>query len=76
MESLFWGCSGFPLPGSDFIARDRRFPGIGVLFGLDPNILLVQSDVETTPLPAALPLFAGGLGVMGLIVRRRKRSAS
>lgn len=29
--------------------------------------------VDPTPLPAALPLFAGGLGVMGLIVRRRKR---
>ena len=28
-----------------------------------------------TPLPAALPLFAGGLGVMGLLGRRRKRKA-
>jgi len=27
-----------------------------------------------TPLPAALPLFAGGLGVMGLLTRRRKRN--
>ncbi len=26
-----------------------------------------------TPLPAALPLFAGGLGVFGLLARRRKR---
>ena len=26
-----------------------------------------------TPLPAALPLFAGGLGVIGLLARRRKR---
>ncbi len=31
------------------------------------------SDVEATPLPAALPLFAGGLGVMGLLARRRTR---
>jgi hypothetical protein len=29
-----------------------------------------------TPLPAALPLFAGGLGVMGLLGWRRKRKAS
>ena len=27
----------------------------------------------TTPLPAALPLFAGGLGMIGLLARRRKQ---
>ena len=30
---------------------------------------------STTPLPAALPLFAGGLGALGLIARRRKLKA-
>jgi hypothetical protein len=30
----------------------------------------------TTPLPAALPLFASGLGVIGLLARCRKRKAS
>jgi hypothetical protein len=29
--------------------------------------------VAATPLPAALPLFAGGLGVMGFFANRRKR---
>lgn len=29
-----------------------------------------------TPLPAALPLFATGLGVIGLLARRRKRKAA
>ena len=29
-----------------------------------------------TPLPAALPLFAGGLGMIGLLTRRRKRNAA
>jgi hypothetical protein len=30
--------------------------------------------VSATPLPAALPLFAGGLGLVGFLSRRRKRS--
>ena len=32
--------------------------------------------VASTPLPAALPMFLGGLGVIGLLSRRRKPSAS
>ncbi len=39
-------------------------------FALD-NIAIAQ-----TPLPAALPLFVGGLGAMGLLGRRRKRKNS
>jgi hypothetical protein len=31
-------------------------------------------SVTATPLPAALPLFAGGLGIMGLIGGRRRKS--
>ena len=34
------------------------------------------SPVSSTPLPAALPLFASGLGALGLLGRRRKRKAS
>jgi hypothetical protein len=33
------------------------------------------TPVSTTPLPAALPLFAGGLGMVGLLSRRRRRKA-
>jgi len=33
-------------------------------------------EIGTTPLPAALPLFATGLGAMGLFGWRRKRKAS
>jgi len=33
-------------------------------------------QVSTVPLPAALPLFAGGLGVMGVIGWRRRRKAA
>jgi hypothetical protein len=32
-------------------------------------------DITATPLPAALPLLAGGLGVIGLLARRKKRRA-
>lgn len=31
---------------------------------------------QTTPLPAALPLFAGGLGALGLLRLRRRKSAA
>lgn len=34
------------------------------------------APVAPTPLPAALPLFATGLGALGLLGRRRKRKAS
>lgn len=33
-----------------------------------------ETTVNPTPLPAALPLFAGGLGVLGLLGWRRKRA--
>jgi hypothetical protein len=31
-----------------------------------------SARVSATPLPAALPLFAGGMGVLGFLARRRK----
>ncbi len=38
----------------------------------DLNLSAISTGSQT-PLPAALPLFAGGLGVMGWLARRRKR---
>ena len=32
-----------------------------------------QLTLETTPIPAALPLFASGVGLIGLLARRRKQ---
>lgn len=40
------------------------------------QILDQGRDPAFTPLPAALPLFAGGLGLIGLIAHRRKRKAA
>ena len=34
------------------------------------------TPTSATPLPAALPLFAGGAGLIGLLARRRKRKAA
>jgi len=38
---------------------------------LGPGV--VNGDPAPTPLPAALPLFATGVGVMGWLAKRRKR---
>jgi hypothetical protein len=44
-----------------------------------PSLLSDADDkpaqaVSATPLPAALPLFAGGLGILGFLGRRRKKA--
>jgi hypothetical protein len=48
--------------------------------GTDQHLLVnnftVNQDVLTTPLPAALPLFATGLGAVGLLGWRRKKKAA
>jgi hypothetical protein len=54
--------------------------GFGYSFSDSANSALQSSgvivaSVEATPLPAALPLFAGGLGIIGLLSRRRMRKA-
>jgi hypothetical protein len=36
----------------------------------------ISFDLDPTPLPATLPLFAGGLGILGLITQRRKRNVA
>lgn len=43
----------------------------GYSFSIRPYLI-----VATTPLPATLPLFAGGLAVMAIVVRRRKRHSA
>jgi hypothetical protein len=43
----------------------------------DTSDLLIEADFAptATPLPAALPMFAGGLGMVGFFARRKKRNA-
>ena len=59
-----FGCNCGPGFGYAMLARLNSGSGV------EPNISL-----EATPLPAALPLFATGLGALGLLGRRRKRKA-
>jgi hypothetical protein len=40
------------------------------------DMALTGSELSQTPLPAALPLFAGGLGALGLLGWRRKKKAA
>jgi hypothetical protein len=47
------------------------FPGLGVV-----SEFFGTADTTVTPLPAALPLFATGLGALGLLGWRRKRKAA
>lgn len=37
------------------------------------DVAIFDQSVSNVPVPAALPLFAGGLGLLGLLIRRRKR---
>jgi hypothetical protein len=41
----------------------------------DQSFTIDIAAPTTTPLPAALPLFASGLGVMGFLAKRRKRKS-
>jgi hypothetical protein len=36
----------------------------------------IEIGVAATPLPAVLPLFAGGLGLVGFLSRRKKQKAA
>ena len=49
---------------------------LGVIAGIDVEYDFTTTAVSGTPLPAALPLFATGLGALGLFGWRRKRKAA
>jgi hypothetical protein len=59
-------------PTSIFVSQILDPVGIG---SAGPARLVV-SDVQPTPIPGALPLFASGLGALAIAGRRRKRAAA
>jgi hypothetical protein len=46
---------------------------VGDDFSTLDNVVLTAGPPSATPLPAALPLFAGGLGMIGFLSHRKKR---
>ena len=67
------GCATFDiLVGQLSTAEERVFYGSG----LDALTSMHMTVTSETPLPAALPLFATGLGGLGLLGWRRKRKAA
>jgi hypothetical protein len=65
-----------PLTGSTPIGGPlAESGGWQLAFNTGPDQYYVRSDVET-PIPAALPFFAAGLGGLGLLGRRRKRKGA
>jgi hypothetical protein len=90
-DAHFFGTGFFDTTNYVQLSLDRVLPSQDVAglfqYVFPPGQLLYQSGgdfgrliyttvpVAETPLPAALPLFASGAGVIGLLVRRRKRKS-
>ena len=67
-----------PLPIFDIAGPPIRVSGLIVGFDAPEAVgtWAITEQLAQTPLPAALPLFATGLGALGLLGWRRKRKAS
>jgi hypothetical protein len=70
------GFGGCPISPTWFESSGNAAINAGAVFSDTDYSTFVLSATSATPLPAALPLFATGLGALGLIGWRRKRKAS
>ena len=57
--------------GAAFLSFAQTTPG-----GSEASPIFDDVQVSTTPIPAALPLLAGGLGMFSLLARRRRRKTA
>jgi hypothetical protein len=64
---VFWDLNNGPSTAS-------QNTGVGAIGS--ESFQIIGSSIAATPLPAALPLFASGLGALGLLGWRRKRKAA
>jgi hypothetical protein len=63
-------------PLTDTLMLDQAIPGTDLMWFANTDTgLNLLGDNPPTPLPTALPLFATGLGALGLLGWRRKRKA-
>jgi hypothetical protein len=62
------------LAGPGFCGNDPACQAIAAY--QNSFVVTATAEVSATPLPAALPLFAGGLSALGLLGWRRKRKAA
>jgi hypothetical protein len=74
----YYGGQEFPGPGDKIVLRLSQSFGYAVAggdtYGAD-RLGAVDLAAAATPLPAALPLFASGLGALGVLGWRRKKKA-
>ena len=67
--TAYYALAGLNLGSGFFNSFQHNGPGISA----DLRIDTVVANPQAVPLPAALPLFASGLGAMAWMARRRKR---
>ena len=70
--TTLWATSGTSVYAVDLADADLTFDTSFAGHGLD-DANGATALLSATPIPAALPLFAGGLGIMGVFGMRRKR---
>lgn len=83
LTGVLLGEADFGTPTGSFggIISDQVFRSVQITCEFDPDLNcgiydLQFGTVSAVPLPAAFPLFAGGLGLLGLLGWRRKRMAA